>query len=131
LHGVRHSQDLIFSDHYEQWQQSSDLSLCLAAQTSSLPNWYAGFVTSLIAQLSIPAPDKTVCFICGPEIMMHKAAEELIRHQLSAESIFLSLERNMHCGVGHCGHCQCGAKFVCKNGPVFSYDVIRGFTSSN
>lgn len=124
LHGVKHSEDLIYCDDYQQWNKTAAIDISFAADTNPLPNWHEGYVTTLIDQLDIPTPDNTVCFICGPEIMMIKAAEQLAQRQLALNNIFLSLERNMHCGVGHCGHCQCGSQFICKDGPVFPYEKI-------
>ncbi len=124
MHGVKCSDDLIFINEYQRWSKSSRINIYFAAENNPLNNWHNGYVTTLIEQLSITEPENTVCFICGPEIMMIKAAKQLIQRRLVSDNIFLSLERNMHCGVGQCGHCQCGAQFVCQNGPVFSYSVI-------
>jgi NAD(P)H-flavin reductase len=63
--------------------------------------------------------------VCGPEIMMKYSIEELIGKGTPEENIFLSLERNMKCAVGFCGHCQYGPQFICKDGPVFNYPVIK------
>ena len=62
--------------------------------------------------------------ICGPEVMIRFTAGALEHMGIAAEQIFVSLERNMKCAVGFCGHCQFGPQFVCKNGPVFRYDQV-------
>jgi NAD(P)H-flavin reductase len=64
--------------------------------------------------------DKTVAFICGPERMMQATVDVLHERDVPDERIWVTLERHMDCGVGLCGHCQLGDKFVCKDGPVFS-----------
>jgi NAD(P)H-flavin reductase len=68
---------------------------------------------------------KAFILTCGPEIMMHVVARELENRRISPERIFLSLERNMKCAVGFCGHCQFGPAFICRDGPVFPLHRIR------
>jgi NAD(P)H-flavin reductase len=63
--------------------------------------------------------------VCGPEVMMRFAVQELRQRGLDSRTIYLSMERNMRCGVGLCGHCQFGPHFVCKDGPVFRLDRIQ------
>jgi NAD(P)H-flavin reductase len=70
-------------------------------------------------------PANSVALACGPEIMMRKTAEALQGLGLPEKDIFLSMERNMKCAVAQCGHCQLGAAFVCRDGPVFSYERLR------
>jgi NAD(P)H-flavin reductase len=69
--------------------------------------------------------DQTRVVMCGPEGMMHASATMLVDRGLAEESIFLSMERNMQCAAGHCGHCQFGGAFVCKDGPVFNWPQIK------
>jgi NAD(P)H-flavin reductase len=68
-----------------------------------------------------------IVFVCGPEIMMRYAAKCLETIGYADEQIYLSLERRMKCGIGKCGHCQIGVKYVCKDGPVFNYADIKPF----
>ena len=82
-----------------------------------------GVVTTLVPRAQFD-PSNTVAFVCGPEIMMHFTQRELERHGVSDEHIWVSMERNMKCGVGFCGHCQFGPLFVCKDGPTFRYDRV-------
>jgi NAD(P)H-flavin reductase len=72
-------------------------------------------------------PDQTVVMICGPEGMMHAVIHELVPRGVSEDHIWVSMERNMQCATGHCGHCQIGGKFVCKDGPVFRYPDIKKY----
>ena len=77
-------------------------------------------VTTLVKRSAFD-PQKTVAMVCGPEIMMRFAAQELEKAGVPAEAIYLSMERNMKCAIGHCGHCQFSSDFVCKDGPVATY----------
>ncbi|MCX7621504.1 MAG: FAD/NAD(P)-binding protein [Acidimicrobiales bacterium] len=91
-----------------------------------LARWHGhvGVVTELIAD-AVAQPGRTKALICGPEIMMRYAARELCSAGVDAAAIQLSLERNMHCGIGICGHCQLGPLLICRDGPVITYDVVR------
>jgi NAD(P)H-flavin reductase len=85
---------------------------------------HVGVVTTLIERARID-PQRTLALVCGPEIMMRFAAEALAAAGIAPEAIFLSLERNMHCGLGTCGHCQLGGLLVCRDGPVVRYARVR------
>ena len=78
-------------------------------------------VTTLIPRAEFDA-DQAVAMVVGPEIMMRFCAAELLNRGMSPSRLFVSMERNMKCGIGLCGHCQVGAKFVCRDGAVFGYD---------
>jgi NAD(P)H-flavin reductase len=83
-------------------------------------------VTTLIPKAPFD-PHSSVALVCGPEVMMRFTIQELKKRGLRAENIFVSLERNMKCAVGFCGHCQFGPTFICKDGPVFRFDKIQSF----
>ena len=85
-----------------------------------------GVVTKMV-QRSPFDPQSAMAFICGPEVMIRYAAQALQQRGTPESSIFVSMERNMKCAVGVCGHCQFGPWFVCKDGPVFRYDRIQRF----
>jgi NAD(P)H-flavin reductase len=72
-------------------------------------------------------PANTIVMMCGPEIMMKLAARHLIKRGLPDDALYLSMERNMQCGIGLCGHCQIGPYFSCRDGPVMRYDLIAQF----
>ena len=74
-------------------------------------------------------PAQAVAMICGPEVMMRFTVIELQKRGVSEESIFVSMERNMKCAIGFCGHCQFGPTFICKDGPVFRFDRINPWLS--
>ena len=92
----------------------------------ALGTWkgHVGVVTSLLPRAPFD-PLNTIAMVCGPEVMMRFSALELLKMGVPPEQIYFSLERNMKCGVGLCGHCQFGPFFVCKDGPVFSYSSIK------
>ena len=83
-----------------------------------------GVVTTLVGRSSFD-PSNCIAMICGPEIMMRYTVLELEKHGVEEKDIYVSMERNMKCGIGLCGHCQIGPTFVCKDGPVYRYEQIR------
>jgi NAD(P)H-flavin reductase len=83
-----------------------------------------GVVTTLIPGEQFD-PSHTVAMICGPEVMMRFTILELQKRGVPDEAIFISMERNMKCAIGLCGHCQLGPTFICKDGPIYTYDSIR------
>ncbi len=85
-----------------------------------------GVVTLLLDRLRLPAPDQAVVATCGPEVMMRFTAMSAARRGIPPERVWVSLERNMQCAAGLCGHCQLAEEFVCKDGPVFRYDRVAG-----
>lgn len=125
LQGVKHSDDLIYRKQYAKWQKSPHTEVHIAAdQAGPKWPWSVGYVTDMIDQIKL-TPEQTVAMMCGPEMMMHTAIRVLHAKGIPEEHIYLSMERNMECGIGQCGHCQYGGLFVCKDGPVFSYPQIK------
>jgi NAD(P)H-flavin reductase len=124
MQGVKHSNDLIWREHYEAWGKLPNTQILLAANETA-PHWAfdSGFITDLLDK-AVFEPANAIAMLCGPEIMMQVASKRLLEKQVAAEDIWLSMERNMHCAVGHCGHCQLGGSFVCKDGPVFPLPAI-------
>lgn len=124
LQGVKHSDDFIYQQHYAHWQQQPNTEVLIAADQSgpSWP-WMTGRITNMLDELSFN-PQHTIAMLCGPEVMMRVAIEALSKKGMSDDDMYLSMERSMHCATGHCGHCQFGGKFVCKDGPVFSFSQI-------
>jgi NAD(P)H-flavin reductase len=87
---------------------------------------HVGVVPVLFYRLRLQ-PKKTVVMTCGPEIMMRFVVFEALARRIRAEDVFVSLERNMSCAMGFCGHCQFGPNFVCKDGPVFDFRKVEPF----
>ncbi|MFH1146658.1 MAG: FAD/NAD(P)-binding protein [Pseudomonadota bacterium] len=131
VYGAKTPRDMIFHDELRAWQESDSLETiyCVDEFADSDLNLRAGLVTQHMEGLSLN-PSNSIAFTCGPEIMMRFAARQLVREGFREESIYVSLERNMRCGTAHCGHCQIGAKFVCQDGPVFSYPDIARFSDT-
>ncbi len=125
LQGVKHMDDLIWRERYARWANLPDTQVLLAADVAGQGwSWHVGLVTELFDQLRFDLKDALV-MICGPEPMMLATVRRLRDDGVPADQIWMSLERNMQCATGHCGHCQFGARFVCKDGPVFNYPQIR------
>jgi anaerobic sulfite reductase subunit B len=79
-------------------------------------------VNTALASFTKPA---TTALLCGPEVMMYRAAKQLVRHGIASDAIFLAIERRMHCAIGLCGHCYLNEHYVCKNGPAFSWQELQ------
>ncbi len=125
MQGVKKSTDLIWRPRYEAWAQLPDTQVLLAADVAGHDwPWTVGPVTHLFEQAQIEA-DNSVALMCGPEPMMHAAAQELMKRGFRDDVIWLSMERNMQCAIGQCGHCQFGAQFVCRDGPVHAYRDLK------
>ncbi|AFM16492.1 2-polyprenylphenol hydroxylase-like oxidoreductase [Mycolicibacterium chubuense NBB4] len=121
--GARTRGDFLFRDELSAWQNSggADVHLTVDVPVQGWPG-EVGFVTEPLRRLAL-APDRTTAFLCGPEPMMRSCAELLLRKGMASSDIRVSLERNMQCGIGWCGHCQLGPLLLCLDGPVVGYDV--------
>jgi NAD(P)H-flavin reductase len=125
--GVKHVDDHIFGQAYAKWRKMPNTGVYLAAdQGGPQWPWYQGRVLDLLKQVSLDT-DNSLAMLCGPEIMMGLTAEYLVSQGLTDEQVYLSMERNMQCALGQCGHCQIAGSFVCKNGPVYAYAAIKDF----
>lgn len=125
LQGVKHSHDLLFREQYAQWSRLPNTQVFLAANQSGAHwPWLTGYVTQFIPDLTFDI-NNAIVMMCGPEAMMHAAIQPLNQRGLTDEKIYINMERNMECALGHCGHCQFGGQFVCKDGPVLGYPVIK------
>lgn len=124
MYGARTPSDILFRESLFQWAVSGDADVRTTVDRDE-PGWNGnvGVVTSILGRAEFDA-ESAYAFVCGPEVMMRFAVFDLLGRGLSADRIYLSIERNMHCGIGLCGHCQLGPKFVCTDGPVFAYSEI-------
>jgi len=127
LYGARTPRDMVYTAELKHWRARFDVDVEMTVDTAT-PEWRGnvGVVTTLIPRAGFD-PAKTKAFICGPEIMTRFTILELQKRGVATENIFISLERNMKCGIGLCGHCQLGSVFVCKDGPVFPLDEVKQF----
>lgn len=127
LLGARSPQTILFQRQLDTWRNHG-LSIDVTVDRAD-PGWLGrvGVVTLLVDRLSPLDPANTVLLACGPEVMMRYVARSALSRGLKSSQIWVSLERNMQCAVGFCGHCQLGPAFVCKDGPVFRYDQVAPY----
>jgi NAD(P)H-flavin reductase len=125
LYGARSPRDLLYRKELVAWARQRDTQVLVTVDYGGL-SWrhHVGAVTTLFKYARL-RPARSVAMLCGPEIMMRFVARDLAAQGLPCNRIYLSMERNMKCAVGFCGHCQYGPRFICKDGPVFPYEEIR------
>ena len=92
------------------------------------PGWKGnvGLITTILKDNDVDAKN-AVAIVCGPPIMMKFVTKRLLDMGFADKDIFLSMEKNMSCGIGKCGHCMIGKYYVCKDGPVFAYEQIKDY----
>ncbi|XHF14987.1 hypothetical protein NR798_17145 [Archangium gephyra] len=127
LVGARSPEGLLYRRELARWQEDSRLKVLITVDQAG-PEWkgHVGVVPALLRDVEVE-PSRTMALMCGPEVMMRFTVRELERLGVPDSRIHLSLERNMKCAVGFCGHCQLVPFFVCKDGPVLPYDRLRPF----
>ncbi|MFV1980497.1 MAG: FAD/NAD(P)-binding protein, partial [Rhodothermia bacterium] len=127
LYGARTPEDVLFPKDLGKWSARLDTEVLVTVDQASR-SWRGGVgvITTLVRLASIE-PENTVAFVCGPEIMMKYVVMHLVERGLTEDRLYLSMERNMQCAVGRCGHCQFGPTFVCKDGPVYPFRQIEPF----
>lgn len=125
LYGARSPRDLLYRKELASWARHADTQVLVTVDYGGV-SWrgHVGVVTTLFKYARLQ-PARSTAMVCGPEIMMRFVARELETHGLSRSDIYLSMERNMKCAVGFCGHCQYGPRFICKDGPIFPYEELR------
>jgi sulfhydrogenase subunit gamma (sulfur reductase) len=127
IYGARNEKSLLFMNDMGQWRK--DIAIYLTVdEVIRARTWKhnVGLVTALLDKVKI-RPEQAISFICGPEIMMRFISRGLIMNGMKQSNLYVSMERRMKCGIGHCGHCQHYGLFVCKDGPVFSYNEVKGY----
>ncbi len=124
LYGARSYRDLLFQKETAAWKKAGVEIFISLGQADRKWKGAVGHVISEIDRLPIIA-DKTSAFLCGPEVMMRFGAVGLEKRGVTGDKIFVSMERNMKCAIGFCGHCQLGPTFICKDGPVYPYRKIE------
>jgi len=125
LYGARTRQDLLYAEEFERWRGRFGVQVRVTVDSAG-QDWKGnvGVVTSLLPRVRFD-PAHATAMICGPEVMMRFSVLELKNMGLKNPDIHVTLERNMKCAVGFCGHCQYGSAFICKDGPVFSFDRVQ------
>lgn len=123
-YGARNPNEILYRKQLEQWRGRFDLTVNVTVDSAGADwNGRVGVVTKLLGQNDFD-PYNTVALICGPEVMIRHSIYTLNGLGVQNNQIHISMERNMKCAVGFCGHCQFGSAFVCKDGPVFRFDRI-------
>ncbi len=126
LFGSRYPKDMLYRRELQRWSRRLDVDIEVTVDHANA-DWHGnvGVVPALIRRVAFD-PQDAVAMICGPEVMMRFSVNALLEAGVSPQRIHLSMERNMKCAVGLCGHCQFGPAFICKDGPVMRYDRIAG-----
>lgn len=125
--GCRTPGDFLYWDEISSWAKRPDLDLRLTVdQTDGSKECNVGLVTSIMDFTGVDIPS-AIGIACGPPIMMKFVTKSFLSTGFRDENIYLSMEKNMSCGFGKCGHCRLGTFYCCKDGPVFTYDVIKDF----
>jgi NAD(P)H-flavin reductase len=124
LYGCRSPEDRVFASELEEWERNSGLDVLVTVDNAT-GNWTGpvGVVTHLLRRIRVDAAHTTV-MVCGPKVLNRAASWQFLQLHVRPDQVYVSLERNMNCGFGRCGHCQYGSKFVCRDGPVFRFADI-------
>jgi NAD(P)H-flavin reductase len=124
LYGARDRHNLIFAPELDAWRETLDLRITVDTADRS---WRGdvGVVMKLLDRIELD-PQNATAFVCGPEVMMRFTIDKLKKLDVDPGQILLSMERNMKCAIGFCGHCQFGGDFICRDGPVFRYPAVAG-----
>ncbi|MFH1777399.1 MAG: FAD/NAD(P)-binding protein [Candidatus Omnitrophota bacterium] len=125
--GCKTPKELLYRNEISSWTKKGDLDLKLTVDTGD-NTWdgNTGVVTTILENIDMDHKNG-LAVVCGPPIMMKFATAKLVDLGFKDENIYLSMEKNMSCGIGKCGHCRLGTFYACKDGPVFTYDKIEGF----
>lgn len=125
LYGARTPKELLYASELRKWRSRFDLHVYLTVDNADV-SWRGsvGVVTTQVPRADFDPAD-AMALVCGPGIMMRYTVAALRERGVAGDDIYVSMERNMKCAVGFCGHCQYGAEFICKDGPVFPYSRIE------
>jgi NAD(P)H-flavin reductase len=126
LYGARTPKDLLYTSEFDEWR-GGGIEVEVTVDLGD-DDWegHIGVVPVLFYRLRLD-PRQTTIMTCGPEIMMRFVVFEALARRVSSDDVFMSLERNMSCAMGFCGHCQFGPHFVCKDGPVFTFRQVEPY----
>jgi len=126
--GCKTAKEMVYKDETAEWKKRKDLDIKLTVDVGS-DEWKGnvGLVTTILDDIDMDY-QTGIAVVCGPPIMMKFATLKLINMGFKDHNIYLSMEKNMSCGIGKCGHCRIGIYYACKDGPVFTYDKIKTFS---
>jgi len=129
IYGARTPPDLCYEDDIKEWESRPDVNLILTVD-AEYPGWdkRIGFVPTVLTEVA-PSSENTVAITCGPPIMIKFVLQGLSKLKFNDEQIITTLEKRMKCGIGICGRCNIGTKYVCKDGPVFSLTQLKELPS--
>jgi NAD(P)H-flavin reductase len=124
-YGSRTPKDVVYKNQIPEWKSWKGVDIALSVDVGD-NNWKekVGVVTVLLDE-TIMNPQDMVAVVCGPPIMMKFGTFKLLDKGFIDKNIYLSMEQNMSCGIGQCGHCRCGKFFVCKDGPVLTWEQVK------
>jgi NAD(P)H-flavin reductase len=126
LYGGRTPQDLLYTDEFEKWQNGGIEMYVSVDRADETWKGQVGVIPMAFYRTRLDHRN-TLVFSCGPEIMMRFVIYEAMARRIPKEAIYVSMERNMKCAIGFCGHCQLGPVFICKNGPIFRFSQVESF----
>ncbi|MBU4313406.1 MAG: FAD/NAD(P)-binding protein [Actinobacteria bacterium] len=126
LYGARSPGELIYKSELKQWEERGDINVQLTVDKGD-ENWKGrvGLVPNVLREVA-PRSENGIVLVCGPLIMVKYTMLPILDLGFKPEKIFFSLEMRMKCGIGKCGRCNIGPKYVCKDGPVFTYKELQG-----
>lgn len=124
FYGARTPEDILYPKELAKWAKKKEMQVAITVDRAG-KEWKGnvGVVTTLLQKAAFDAQN-ALAFVCGPEIMMHFTIKELFKNGMNPPHVYVSMERNMKCAIGFCGHCQFGPEFICKDGPVFPFERI-------
>jgi sulfhydrogenase subunit gamma (sulfur reductase) len=126
VYGARTVKDLVYKQELEEWGNRTDIKLHLTVDPGGeTREWKgkSGFVPTIVKDIK-PSNTNTIALVCGPPIMIKMTLPVLSEFGFKNDAIYTTLENRMKCGVGKCGHCMCGNVYICKDGPVFTYEQV-------
>ncbi|MFH1772396.1 MAG: FAD/NAD(P)-binding protein [Candidatus Omnitrophota bacterium] len=125
--GCKTPKELVYQSEMEEWKKRKDLNIKLTVDKAGA-DWKGnvGVVTTIIDDVKMNY-SKGIAIVCGPPVMMKFATKKLLDMGFQEDNMYLSMEKNMSCGIGKCGHCRLGTYYACKDGPVFTYKQIKNF----
>lgn len=127
IYGARAPGLLLYRDELTSWEEEGDIKMHITVDATDDPDWkyHTGFVPTIAEQQAPPADKDTYAIVCGPPVMIKFTQPVLYQRGYALDHIINSLERRMKCGIGICGRCNLGSKFVCKDGPVFTQEELK------
>ncbi len=125
LYGARTPTDLVYKDELAEWGERGDVEVLVTVDRAA-DGWTGnvGMVPTLFDKTEL-TPSSTLAYVCGPPVMITFVIQDLLMRRFGEDSIISTLERTMQCGVGKCNHCAIGHRYVCRDGPVFTYRQIK------